>query len=118
MIPDVISNKNDVISTTTKSKLNGAYVFSQPTLKVDNSYVVTASPRPKLEKPYQLNLHSDVDSLPLVGVFKTSPTIDVSRIDGNFGEKILEKTEGQGFEFRPYRQNPLIKVKSAAGKDN
>ena len=32
--------------------------------------------------------------------------------------KILEKTEGQGFEFRPYRQNPLIKVKSAAGDDN
>ena len=112
-----MSSNSDETLPASNLKLSGAYVFNQPTLHVDNNVVVTASPRPKLVKPYQLSLQTGVDSTPLVGILATSFS-DLSTIDGDFGERIRGLSENddvekdEEVEFRPYRHKPLIKVKS------
>ena len=129
--PQSTADKREGSTTMTKQKLKSAYIFNQPNLKIEEQFISTPSPRPMLEKPYQVTLQTGSDSLPLVGIYQTPPITptDSSLMEmstGNFGAKINdgdfeeefedEDEDDEMFEFRPYKNKPLIKVKSMLSK--
>ena len=121
------ADKREDITRVTKQKLNSAYIFNQPNLKIEEQVISTPSPRPMLEKPYQLTLQTGSDSLPLVGIYQKIAPTDSTLIEmsnGRFGAKIFEgdieeefeDEDEEMFEFRPYKHKPLIKVKTMLTK--